>query len=290
MTVTRREFIGQILAVTLSGKQLPAVSTRPSCSFAAPRDQLARAGALISPSTKFSGDIYLPTNRLKTYAQELKDSFSQVNIQLALGKNYLWSTRTLSVTFLGNVDSQFQQKIRAAISDWSPHAGIEFHLVPNLPADIRVELVADGQNWSQYGTNAKKIPPDQATVHFGTINQYSGGDDIYRVAVHEFGHVLGALHEHQSPAASGIDWNTAVVNDYYHGIGWTDEMIQANIYATFPPDAAYCTRLDPMSIMIYDFPANFTTNQMAVKPNFVLSDLDKSGMKTLYDQARSKKK
>jgi len=41
--------------------------------------------------------------------------------------------------------------------------------------------------------------------------------------------------------------------------------------------------------MIYDFPANFTTNQLTVKPNFVLSALDKSGMKTLYDQARSGK-
>jgi hypothetical protein len=79
------------------------------------------------------------------------------------------------------------------------------------------------------------------------------------------------------------------VNDYYHGLGWTDAMIQANIYATFPRDAAYCTRFDPLSIMIYDFPATFTTNQLTVKANYVLSDLDKSGMKTLYDQARGNK-
>ena len=215
--------------------------------------------------------------------------FSQQTIQLALGKEYFWLATRLTVAFVGNVDPQFQQKVKNNISDWTPFAGIQFDLVPHLPADIRIELVDDGQNWSQYGTDATKVDPNQATVHFGTINQYSADDEIYRVAVHEFGHALGALHEHQSPTAAGIDWNTAIVNDYYHKLGWTDAMIQANIYATFPPDAAYCTRFDPSSIMIYDFPANFTTNQLTVKPNFVLSALDKSGMKTLYDQARSGK-
>ena len=291
MPITRRQFVSQMMAAAmLSGQQPADVFTSPSCSFAAPRDQLARAGTRISSSTTFLGDRNLPTNRLKTYAQELSDSFSRENIQLALGLDYFWLATKLSVAFLGNVDSQFQQKVEAAIRDWTPYAGIEFELVPKLPADIRVEVVTDGQNWSQYGTDAKKTPPERATAHFGSINQYSGDDEIYRVAVHEFGHALGALHEHQSPAASGIDWNTAAVYAYYHGqLGWSDAMIQENIYATFPPNAAYCTRFDPLSIMIYDFPPTFTTNQMTVKPNWVLSDLDKSGMKTLYDQARSNK-
>src|ERR1022692_3389237 len=113
-------------AAMLSGQQPVPVFTSPSCSFAAPIDQLARAGARISSSTTFVGDRNLPTNRLKTYDQELNDSFSQENIQLALGIGYIWLATKLSVAFLGNVDSQFQQKVKAAISDWTPYAGIQF--------------------------------------------------------------------------------------------------------------------------------------------------------------------
>jgi hypothetical protein len=291
MDINRRNFITTAIVAAMASRCYGSgsASAAPSCSFTAPLNVLARAGVRINPSTTFKGEHDLLTSRSKTHAQELSDTFSQETIQLALGMEYVWLVPKLAVAFLGNVDSSFQNKVTSFVKDWTPYSGIEFSFVTQLPADIRIELVSDGQNWSQYGTDATKVGADEATVHFGTINQYSGDDDIYRVAVHEFGHVLGALHEHQSPSASGIDWNTEVVNDYYHGLGWTDAMIQANVYATFPSDATYCTRLDPSSIMIYDFPPDFTMNHLSVKPNFVLSDLDKSGMKLFYDQARSKK-
>jgi hypothetical protein len=290
MVTTRRQFMIYIAAAA-AAKTLAYGSdiALPSCCFAAPLSVLARAGARIDPTTNFAGQKQLPTIRSKSYSEGLTDDFSTPAIPLALGKEYLWTTRALSVAFLGNVDPQFQKKVVTMVNEWTPYSGITITLVPQVPADIRVEFVADGQNWSQYGTDAQKAASDQATVHFGSITDFSADDEIYRVAVHEFGHALGALHEHQSPAASGIDWDTTVVDAYYHGLNWTDALIKANVYATFPPSAAYCTRLDPLSIMIYDFPPTFTTNQMSVKPNWGLSDLDKSGMKTLYDQARSDK-
>ena len=154
------------------------IYSSPSCSFSAPLNVLSRAGARINSSTTFAGEKSLPANRVKTYAQDLQDAFSQQTIQLALGKEYFWLATRLTVAFLGNIDLQFQQKVKNNISDWTPFAGIQFDLVSQLPADIRIELVDDGQNWSQYGTDATKVDPNQATVHFGTINQYSADDEI----------------------------------------------------------------------------------------------------------------
>jgi len=47
----------------------------------------------------------------------------------------------------------------------------------------------------------QKVP----TMNFGWLNEDSDEDEYSRVVLHEFGHSLSCIHEHQHPA-NGIPW------------------------------------------------------------------------------------
>ena len=46
------------------------------------------------------------------------------------------------------------------------------------------------------------------------INDSTSEEEFARSILHEFGHALGMLHEHQSPA-NGIPWDETKLYDYY---------------------------------------------------------------------------
>jgi len=67
---------------------------------------------------------------------------------------------------------------------------------------FRVTFDPNDGAWSWVGTDARRIPFNQATMNLGFLD---GG-----TAAHEFGHSIGLGHEHQNPV-SGIEWNEEVV-------------------------------------------------------------------------------
>lgn len=74
--------------------------------------------------------------------------------------------------------------------------------------------LGDRRSWSKVGTDAKDVANDEATMH---LHLGPGGDDYKQhVVMHEFGHVLGLDHEHQSPNADFID-KTAAIQDLTEG-------------------------------------------------------------------------
>ena len=70
-------------------------------------------------------------------------------------------------------------------------------------------MLVNGACWSEVGTAAKQIALNKATMH---LDLGRGYDDYKRhLVLHEFGHVLGLGHEHQSPNAPGfIDESKAI--------------------------------------------------------------------------------
>jgi len=93
---------------------------------------------------------------------------------------------------------------------------------------------------------------------------------------HEFGHAIGLAHEHQNPAG-GIKFNEPVVIREMKKSPnfWDEATTRNNILDKYRVDQLNGTDFDPDSIMLYFFPASWTTNGIATKANEVLSATDK---------------
>ena len=102
------------------------------------------------------------------------------------------------------------------------------------------------------------------------------------VLLHEFGHALGAIHEHQHPEA-GIPWNKEAVYRYYEETqGWGKEEVHAQIFNKYGKTSLNTSAYDRKSIMHYPVPKALTLGGFQIGWNRVLSSKDKSFMRQLY--------
>ena len=65
-----------------------------------------------------------------------------------------------------------------------------------------------GGSWSYIGTDALHIPKESKTMNLGFIDRST--------VMHEFGHALGLIHEHQSPFKGGFGWNKEEVGERHN--------------------------------------------------------------------------
>ena len=114
--------------------------------------------------------------------------------------------------------------------------------------------------------------------------QLFSGDEHHtaRVVLHEFGHALGLLHEHQSPA-SNIQWNEQAVLADCQKWGWSFDEIHNNILSRYIAGTyTQFTRFDPKSIMLYPIPRHWTLNNYQANYNWQLSQTDKEFISEVY--------
>jgi len=117
-------------------------------------------------------------------------------------------------------------------------------------------------------------------MNFGWLKPSSSDAEVQRVVLHEFGHALGLVHEHQLPAG-GIQWNKPAV---YADLEpkWSREKIEKNLFATIAPEEAAMTNLDPTSIMMYPIKKSWTTNGFSTGLNATLSPIDIALIRNMY--------
>lgn len=106
--------------------------------------------------------------------------------------------------------------------------------------------------------------------------------------VHEFGHALGMLHEHQNnlQKSNPIKLKPDVVKAYYKNLGMGDEGAATNVLDTYQCDSSKCdyagTKYDKKSIMLYYLPDDWIVGNNPTYPNFTLSADDKNWLKNIY--------
>jgi len=202
--------------------------------------------------------------------------------RLALVKDARWGVDDLtSVRFLDG-DPSLQQKVERFAMEWTQHAAVNLVFGNAANAAIRVSFTPGG-SWSNIGTDCRRVPDPQPTMNYGWLTPESPDEEIARVVLHEFGHALGCIHEHQNPAG-GIRWNKEVVYASYAGSPnfWTREQVDHNIFATYDEDVTSHTAVDPQSIMMYPIPPEFTEDRFSVGLNTTLSATDKAFIRQLY--------
>ncbi|KAB5569917.1 metalloprotease [Coniochaeta sp. 2T2.1] len=204
--------------------------------------------------------------------------------RLALRKDAFWPNgKKLKVRFL-NGTPFLQDKVKYYAQTWEKYANIDFQFVPSGDAEIRISFKwnGDGGSWSYLGTDNLHIAKDKPTMNYGWFDENTRDEEFSRTVTHEFGHALGCIHEHQSPAGS-IRWNEArVIADSKKSNGWDEAQTRQQIINKYQAAQTTNSEFDRNSIMCYFFPAEWTTDGQGTPTNRVLSDKDKEFIGKMY--------
>jgi hypothetical protein len=199
--------------------------------------------------------------------------------------DYKWPVGSaIKVKFVGG-SAALQQKVRKVAERWTDAglANLRFNFVPSGDADIRVAFAQGDGSWSYIGTYCKNIPQNQPTMNYGWLTDASSADEIQRVVLHEFGHALGLIHEHQNPK-NAINWNKPVVIQDLSGPpnNWDAATIQHNMFDKYDPAKVTATAVDADSIMMYPIPKSWTLDGFSADLNADLSPNDKKLIHKVY--------
>lgn len=223
--------------------------------------------------------------RLENPANIFRRPDPDAPLEMAVDVRKCWRPgSTLSVCFLER-DEILEAKVATFAQLWCKHANIKFIFDNRSDADIRIAFVAGAGSKSRVGIDARKADPGFATMNLDrSWFRYDYNDRVLRRTVlHEFGHALGCIHEHQSPKA-GIAWNEKAVFAYYGGPpnNWSTEQIRFNVLDRYNQPWMNATEFDNHSIMLYPIDAHFTTNGYSVGWNDDLSEKDISFIAKMY--------
>lgn len=195
-------------------------------------------------------------------------------------------TVTLRCRFLDG-SAKMKKKVTRLAREWEKHAAVKLKFVTSGPAEIRISFYADAGSWSAVGRdalNAGYFPPHQPTMNFGWVRDDSDPVEDRAVVLHEFGHALGCIHEHQAPTFDR-KWDKAAVLQYFSGPPnyWDEAGIQHNVLSKYSPKGISATKFDPKSIMLYSFDgALFADGLGPTNENSQLSPTDRAMIRQMY--------
>src|ERR1700730_15084030 len=155
----------------------------------------------------------------------------------ALLKAARWSNGDIiTVKFLEG-PPQLQNRVQEVAEEWTAPgmANLTLDFRDDGPADIRIAFQQGNGSWAYLGTMCRQLQEPRPTMNYGWLTDNSPDDEVRRVVLHEFGHALGLIHEHQNPQG-GIQWKIAAVTKDLSGPpnNWNDATIQNNIFKKYP--------------------------------------------------------
>jgi len=147
-----------------------------------------------------------------------------------------------------------------------PIVGLNLVFTDVYNANVRIGFANDGA-WSFVGTDILQQPANMPTMNFGWLDAAT--------IMHEFGHALGMIHEHQNPRGETIPWDVNAVYKWAAETqGWDRRTTDTNILEHYSVDTTNGSGFDPESIMLYFFPGTLTTTGKGTDQNVRLSETD----------------
>ncbi|HEV8578709.1 MAG TPA: matrixin family metalloprotease [Thermoanaerobaculia bacterium] len=207
--------------------------------------------------------------------------------RMALINSKKWPNKSqLRCRFLDG-STRMKKKVEGYAHQWEQHANVKLKFVTSGSAEIRISFYADSGSWSAVGRDALNsfyFPVHQPTMNYGWLRDRTNDEEYSRVVLHEFGHALGCVHEHQSPKFSR-KWNEKAVLRYFQGPPnfWSEDEIRHNVLAKYSSTGVSATEFDPRSIMLYSFDAPLFADGLGpTNSNTRLSQRDITMIKSMY--------
>ena len=214
--------------------------------------------------------MYRSIEPLKNLQQDLP-----IANKMAIVVSKMWATgRVLRVRFLDGSDS-VQAKVMHFAKVWERYANLRFNFVPSGPAEIRIAFKQGAGSWSYMGTDCLLIiNQEEPTMNFGWFDESTSDMEFSRTTLHEFGHAIGCIHEHQHPE-NPIPWDKEKVYAFYAKHGWDRPTVDQQVFARYDQSITNFSAYDKTSIMHYPIPVELLTNaQYATELNTKLSPED----------------
>lgn len=265
--------------------------------------------------------------RLGEYLPPDRDS----GLGFVIDRDKTWSPGAIvRVAFRGG-NQDLYRKIAEAAAEWTKYANLqldfgspgahrEWSLADtSAAADIRIGF-DDGGYWSVIGTEALALAPGESSMNLEDFD-FGLPPGWRSVVLHEFGHALGFLHEHQHPRGTcdkEFRWyddaeyvpkqneqEEFIENDgkrpgLYTVLGgapnyWDGDTVDFNLRQLPQSHAFEIGAFDPQSIMKYSFPAWMFVdpgNSKCYSPieNRELSQGNKDGAVKMYPRAAARVK
>lgn len=206
------------------------------------------------------------------------------SIELAVAQRWLWRNESiLRIKFIGIWPDGVKKRVQEVALEWTRYANLTFDFNDGPDADAHIRIAYKQGFWSYIGLYSKKILPDQPTMDLGGLSLGMTNDLFEGLVLHEFGHAIGCIHEHQSPV-SGIQWNKPLVYAYFSKWhSWDKKMVDNNIFGVYSKSEIFNTEeFDPDSIMVYAIPKELTLDGYEVERTTSLSIRDKLFIAKVY--------
>ncbi|MEG0925105.1 M12 family metallopeptidase [Chryseobacterium sp.] len=224
-------------------------------------------------NTQMCKDVYLPG----------EDYIPGTTSKGAVVTNKKWTNGSVITVGLYGGSTYVRNKVIQYAKEWSKYANITFNFVTTGTPQIRVTFTSGAGSYSYIGKDALSIASNKETMNFGWFTDTTSDTEFSRTVIHEFGHALGMIHEHQHPLAA-IPWDKPKVYAYYAGAPnyWTQAQVDNNLFAKYSTSQTQYSAYDKQSIMHYSISSTLTTNGFSVGNNTALSATDKQFIATVY--------
>src|SRR6476661_3224134 len=173
-----------------------------------PLNLKAKAAALAVKENPANGP-----GSFRSMTPSLSTGVSAHPLKMALFTGKRWKPgRTLGIRFLDGSKTQ-RSKTEQFAEEWLQFANVKMKFGSSPKSEVRISFQADPGSWSAVGTDCllpEAFPAKEPTMNFGWLQDDTEDEEYRRVVVHEFGHALAAIHEHQNPRG-GIKWNVKAV-------------------------------------------------------------------------------
>ncbi len=201
-----------------------------------------------------------------------------------------WGQRAdITIGFMGGT-AALRQRVNDAARLWITEGGAKVTFtfwmgldVDPTTANVRIAFKRNKGSWSHIGKYALNVPRDQPTMNLGWLDDDTDENELHRVVLHEFGHMLGLVHEHLQPEAN-ISWNKEKIYAKYAEPpnSWSRAKTDANFFSKYDPSKVRRTDFDESSIMMYAVDKEFTTDGYSTEWNSSLSPMDKELIADVY--------